>query len=307
MKTSRYVLYAGAIAAVVVAALIASLQLRGSNPVAVTPSPSASGSPAPTTTTTASPTPSAAATPIGFVLPPDCSYVSGPLPVLPAGATPSTYWEFTCAGAATPDLMAVERIAPAFARQGWTPCPSNPGTGVWWKGAIQTMVGQGSPYPGLSQLARQSQDCPGGPTAGSTGAVTGRFGYGSDFIPPVTVYAISTTDQRVWYSMDFAGVGNPPRPTLPPGVSQPTYTITGIAPGNYWVVAYRNDGQLPDPGYYSRAAACMRIPNSGGCPDGTLIPATVTAGQMTSDVDVVVWGPPPGQPSPTLPPRPTPR
>lgn len=113
-------------------------------------------------TPTASPGPSPAPTPIGFVLPPDCSYVpiTTPRPATPAPATPVHYWDFTCVGAATPDLMAVERISPAFAQQGWTPCPSNPGTGRWWKGAIQTMVGQGSPYPGISQLARQTQDCP---------------------------------------------------------------------------------------------------------------------------------------------------
>jgi hypothetical protein len=139
------------------------------------------------------------------------------------------------------------------------------------------------------------------------GAITGRFGYGSDFIPPVTVYAISTTDQRVWFSVDFAGFGNPPRPTLPPGVSQASYTITGVAPGTYWVVAYRNDGQLPDPGLYSRAAICWRTTPSGPCPDLTLVPVTVIAGQTTSVIDVITWGPPPGQPSPTIPPRPTPR
>jgi len=161
-----------------------------------------------------------------------------------------------------------------------------------------------SPSPTIARPSPTSEPTV---TAPVGGAITGRFAYGSDFIPPVTVYAISTTDARVWYSVSFAGVGNPPRPTLPPGVSQATYTITGVAPGTYWVVAYRNDGQLPDPGYYSRAAACLRIPNSGGCPDQTLIPATVTAGQTTSDIDVANWGPPPGQPLPTIPPRPTPR
>jgi hypothetical protein len=145
-------------------------------------------------------------------------------------------------------------------------------------------------------------------TAQAGGAVTGRFSYGSDFIPPVTVYAISTTDPRVWYSVVFPGFGNPPRPTLPPGVSQPTYTISGVAPGAYWLVAYRNDGQLPDPGYYSRQPACFRATPSGPCPDVTLIPVTVNAGQTLSGIDVVTWGPPPaGQPSPTFPPRPAPR
>ena len=144
------------------------------------------------------------------------------------------------------------------------------------------------------------------PTA-QTGAITGRFGYPSDFIPPVTVYAISTTDQRVWYSVDYAGAGNPPRPTPQPGQSGETYTITGVAPGTYWVVAYRNDGQPLDPGYYSRQPDCFRATPSGPCPDVSLVPVTVIAGQTTSGINVITWGRPPGQPTSTIPPRPTPR
>ena len=142
------------------------------------------------------------------------------------------------------------------------------------------------------------------PTPG--GAITGRFGYPSDFIPAVTVYAISTTDPRVWYSVEFPGLGNPPRPTLPPGVSQPTYTITGVAAGTYWVVAYRNDRNLPDPGFYSRQVECFRATPRGPCSDINPAPVVVVSGQTTSGIDVITWGTQP-QPSPTLPPRPTPR
>lgn len=149
------ILVAGVALLYAVRAQVPPASVSSSSPTPARPTSVATASPS-----TASPVPSPAPTPIGFVLPQDCSYVRRPLPATPAPATPVTYWEFTCAGAATPDLKAVERIAPAFAQQGWTPCPSNPGTGVWWKGATQTMVGQGSPYPGLSQLARQSQDCP---------------------------------------------------------------------------------------------------------------------------------------------------
>ena len=145
-------------------------------------------------------------------------------------------------------------------------------------------------------------------TAAAPGAITGRFAYGSDFIPPVTVYAISTTDPRVWSSVDYRGVGNPPRPTPGPGGTGFTYTITGVAPGTYWVVAYRNDepaGQGPDPGYYSPQAECWRRTPSGPCPDVRLIPVTVTAGQTSTGVDILTWGPPPPeQASPTFPPRP---
>jgi hypothetical protein len=167
--------------------------------------------------------------------------------------------------------------------------------------------GTSTPIPASSAPATSVPTPSPSPTA-ELGAITGRFGYGSDFIPPVTVYAISTTDQRAWYSVDFAGFGNPPRPTLPPGVTEPTYTITGVASGTYWVVAYRNDGQLPDPGLYSRVNDCFRTTPSGPCPDGTLVPVTVIGGQTTRGIDVLTWGyPPPVPPAPTIPPRPTPR
>jgi hypothetical protein len=161
-----------------------------------------------------------------------------------------------------------------------------------------------TPIPSSSPSAAPSLVATATPTV-QPGAITGRFSYGSDFIPPVTVYAISTTDQRIWYSVDFVGLGNPPRPTAQPGTSGDTYTLTGIAPGTYWVVAYRNDGGLLDPGYYSRQADCFRTTPRGSCPDFTLVPVTVIAGQTTSGIDVLSWGPPRDQASPTLPPRPT--
>jgi hypothetical protein len=145
---------------------------------------------------------------------------------------------------------------------------------------------------------------PTSPASIATGAITGTFGYPSDFVPPATVYAISTTDPGVWYSVDFPGFGNfgnPPRPTLPPGETRPRYTITGVAPGAYWVVAYRNDGQNPDPGYY-----CGPTPPSGPCPDLKLAAVTVIAGETTSGIDVFTWVPLSLRPpSPTMPSRPT--
>jgi hypothetical protein len=149
------------------------------------------------------------------------------------------------------------------------------------------------------------------------GAITGRLGYPSEFIPPLTVYAISTADQRVWYSADvprFPPLLLTPRPTgtFAPG-TEPRYTITGVAPGTYYVLAYRNDGQQPvGPGLYSRRVACR----TGGAPstcgpadDFSLAIVTVNAGQTTTGIDVEDWVPPagPGQPSPSFPPRPTPR
>lgn len=73
------------------------------------------------------------------------------------------------------------------------------------------------------------------PTASpQPGAITGRLEYPSEGIPPLTVYAISSTDQRIWYSVDVAQYPNPAQ-TRPPGGTfapgtEPRYTITGVAP-----------------------------------------------------------------------------
>jgi len=160
------------------------------------------------------------------------------------------------------------------------------------------------------------------PTAQATatpqpGTITGRLGYPSEGIPPLTVYAISTVDQRIWFSVDVARFPPPlvtPRPTgtFAPG-TEPRYTITAVAPGTYYVLAYRNDGQQPDgPSLFSRRVACR----TGGAPstcvppeDPSLAIVTVNPGQTTTDIDIVDWVGPagPGRPSPSFPPRPTPR
>ncbi len=166
-----------------------------------------------------------------------------------------------------------------------------------------------TPGPTASPTTPPSVTATPSPTASPSqagGAITGRFAYGSDFIPPVTVYAINANDQRVWFSVEFPGYGNPPRPTAQPGTAPGTYTLTGVAPGTtYWVVAYRNDGQKPDPGVYTRASECLRRTPSGPCPDTTPVLVTVTAGQTTRDIDIVSWYPESGL-MPPPPPRPTP-
>lgn len=148
------------------------------------------------------------------------------------------------------------------------------------------------------------------PTAAVTaGAITGRFGGNTDYIPPVTVYAIGADNQRVWYSVEFPGYAlytGPTGPTRQPGTEPERYTLTGVAPGTYWVVAYRNDGYKPDPGWHTREAECLRRTPSGPCPDQTPVVVTVTAGQTTREIDIVSWYPGRGL-MPPPPPRPTPR
>jgi len=142
------------------------------------------------------------------------------------------------------------------------------------------------------------------PSAATTGTITGRLGYPSDFVPPVTVYAISAFDSSVWFSTVTPRFGNPLSATLPPGPTWPstgpgTYSISGVAPGTYYVIAYRND--TPDPqvklsaaAYTQSTAKCgaynLPTPLPGPCPyDHSLVPVTVTAGQTVSRIDIVDW------------------
>jgi hypothetical protein len=146
------------------------------------------------------------------------------------------------------------------------------------------------------------------PFSPQPGATTGSLEYPSEFIPPLTVYAISTADQRVWFSVD-----TPRYPLATNTPPRPSYTITGVAPGTYVVIAYRNDGQ-GSPGGYTRAAASCRglqsQPPPPACNDHSLVPVIVAAGQTVSGIDVTDWAvgfTGAGQPTSSIPPRPTPR
>jgi hypothetical protein len=74
-------------------------------------------------------------------------------------------------------------------------------------------------------------------TAAPVGAITGQLGYPSEFIPPVTVYAVNVADPRIFFSVDTLRY---PHAVIAPG-PQAMYTITGIVPGTYNVFAHRND------------------------------------------------------------------
>jgi hypothetical protein len=131
---------------------------------------SACGTPATSSAATASPIPasaspsaspsavaSASLMPTDFVLPQNCSYVgTGQVDVT---ISTLSFWSFNCGAA--PDSDAIQKLSPAFAQQGWTLCRAPMGKGFWAKGALQTMVTQSAVgYPVLSQLPRQTQDCP---------------------------------------------------------------------------------------------------------------------------------------------------
>lgn len=144
------------------------------------------------------------------------------------------------------------------------------------------------------------------PTAAAAGAITGQFRYPAGFIPAMTVYAISVADQRVFFSVDTPRYADR---ELPAGGA--TYTITAIAPGTYYVLAYRNS-DIPaneQPGLYSQfVLRCVRPAQAGAQPpadcdrsgDHSLVPVTVGAGETVTRIDVADWS----YEKTTYPPRP---
>ena len=127
------------------------------------------------------------------------------------------------------------------------------------------------------------------PTAAPAGAITGLLQFPSDFIPPLTVYAISVTDKRVFFSVETPRYPIPMSATITP----PTYTITGVVPGTYNVFAYRNDDLTYDrggPGLYSQYLLKCKPPTATAiCSDHSLLPVLVTTGQTVAGIDVIDW------------------
>jgi len=162
-----------------------------------------------------------------------------------------------------------------------------------------------TPSPSASASASSSPQ----PTASQAGTITGNLGYPSDFIPPLTVYAISVADQRVFFSVDTPRYGADPsvRPTAAPPGPRPSYTITGVAPGTYYVLGWRNDNVNIDAkntaGVYSQfVLQCIQVneshagesgytppPACGSPGDHTLVPVTVQPGETVSRIDVTDW------------------
>ena len=194
-------------------------------------------------------------------------------------------------------------LAAAFALRELKPTPATVSVPSTTPSASPSSTASAQPSPAATQLISLGTPSP-------AGAITGSLGYPGGGVPPVTVYAFSTADERVWYSVDV--------PQFPPASGSPPpegsrYTITGVAPGTYWVLAYRNDRPtvtLPDPGLWSVRYACRTGPAPTACSDDpSLAIVTVTAGRTTMGIDVQDWVlRSPGRPGqPSIPPRPTPR
>jgi hypothetical protein len=110
----------------------------------------------------------------------------------------------------------------------------------------------------------------------SAGAISGLTGYPAEGHPGLTVYAISTTDKTVWFSVDI------PRGTDP---AKPPYTISGVRPGTYNLFAAA-EGNERTGGAYTQYVKCGM---NASCSDHTLIDVTVRAGETVRDIEVSDW------------------
>jgi hypothetical protein len=119
-----------------------------------------------------------------------------------------------------------------------------------------------------------------------TGAIAGTLRFPSEVIPPLAVYAISTTGGRYF--------------TVNTAQNQQQFTIPDVTPGTYYVVAYpQNQPNSTLAGAYTAAVECGL---TSACTDHTPVPVTVFPGRTVQDTRVWDWYAPPG----TFPPRPGP-
>ena len=122
----------------------------------------------------------------------------------------------------------------------------------------------------------------------ATGTISGLTGYPAEGNPAMTIYAVSTTDRSVYFTVEI------PRGTVPAKLS---YTITGVRPGTYHLLAYVGQEQGPAGAAYTEYVKCgLRA----SCSDHSLIAVTVRAAEAVRDIEVNDWYAPPG----TFPSRP---
>jgi hypothetical protein len=96
------------------------------------------------------------------------------------------------------------------------------------------------------------------------GKIKGRLSYPSEFIPSLGIYAIPVDGSKAYRSVLTWS-------------NSLEYTIEGVPPGTYYVIAYINDapnGALNMA--YTRSAQCQQAnPTASNCNDHSLIPVTV--------------------------------
>lgn len=115
------------------------------------------------------------------------------------------------------------------------------------------------------------------------GSIRGSLSYPSEFIPPLRVVALDLATQQAYF-VDTVE-------------NQTSYQIDNLPPGEYYVIAYTQDGLLA--GGYTQMVPCGL---SAECTDHSLIPVVVQVGEVTAGIDPADWY----APSDAFPPLPVP-
>src|SRR3989338_2119105 len=102
------------------------------------------------------------------------------------------------------------------------------------------------------------------------GTIKGSLGYPAEGIPPLEVYAISTTDNSNYFFIKTSQ-------------NQNSFEIEDVDPGTYYVLAYSESNFA---GGWTKAVPCGL---SVDCNDHSLIEVEVTAGKTTSGVEIKDW------------------
>jgi len=179
-----------------------------------------------------------------------------------------------------------------------------------------------SPAAILSPTALTPPTASSTPTGAPSGTITGRLGYPSEFVPPMTIFAISVKDPNVWYSTHTPFFGSFTRPTPSPTPSfaatwppqGPGFYQLVVPAGTYYVIGYSDDTGLKkdiSAAYTEATLKCTSSdparpspPPGQSCPYAhSPLPVTVAPGATVRYIDLTEWAFQDG----TNPPRPTPR
>lgn len=109
------------------------------------------------------------------------------------------------------------------------------------------------------------------PVGGLSGSIAGQLSFPSEGIPSMAIvaYVVGGSPLDYYYVVTNQGAS--------------TYQLDNLPPGDYHVVAYAGDSFA---GGYSQAVPCGLLAE---CADHSLIPVTVTGGQVTQDVNPGDW------------------
>jgi Putative peptidoglycan binding domain len=167
----------------------------------------------------------------------------------------------TTAPAAPPTAVRPATAIPAAtATIARTPVPTTPPTAVVSPALAPTAPAAFSPAP-----------------AGS-GTISGKLGYPAEGIPALVVVAFPAEGAGPFYAIETEE-------------NQQQFTIAGITPGVYHVVAYRAERTGTLTGGYTQAVPCGL---SVTCTNHSLLPIEVKPGQTISGVEVTDWYAPDG-------------